>query len=108
MSREKVELEDFVSKKGMICIRPIDVCTRNLWQKAERGTITGRESATRFPQESCFEKPMRSLPETWGRTYGVLPWSAKGTRKQDEILNSSAAEKVAKKLVSSNFAKILE
>ncbi len=29
---------------------------------------------------SCFEKPTRSVPEIWGRTYNVLPWSAKGTR----------------------------
>ncbi len=38
----------FVSKKGMICGCPMDVCTRNLWQKAERGKINGSESSTRF------------------------------------------------------------
>jgi hypothetical protein len=38
-----------VSKKGMICVRPADVCTRNLWLKAERAKITGSESATGFP-----------------------------------------------------------
>ncbi len=31
MSREKVSVR---SKKGIIHVRPMDVCTRNLWQKA--------------------------------------------------------------------------
>ncbi len=51
---------------------------------------------------------MRSMPETWGHMYDVLPWSAKGMRKWDKKSNSRAAKKGAKKLVSSNFAKILE
>jgi hypothetical protein len=92
----------------MIRIRPMDVCMRNLWQKVERGKITSSESATRFPQASCFKKPTRSVPETWGRTYGVLPWSAKGTRKQDKKSDSHSAKKGTKKLVSSDFAKILK
>jgi hypothetical protein len=81
---------------------------RNLQQKAERGKITGSESTTRFLQASCFEKPMHSVPEIWGRMYDVLAWSAKGTKKRDEKSDSRAAEKGAKKLVSSKFAKILE
>jgi hypothetical protein len=89
----------------MIRVCPTDVCTRNLWRKAERGKITGSESATRFLQASCFKKPTRSVPETWGRMYNVLPWIAKGTRKQDKKSDSRAAKKGAKKLVSSNFAK---
>jgi hypothetical protein len=94
-----------VSKKGMIHVRPTDVCTRNLRQKAERGKITGSESTTRFPQASCFEKPTHSVPEIWGRMYDVLPWSAKRTRKWDKKLDSRAAKKDAKKLVSCNFCK---
>ncbi len=97
-----------MSKKGMIRVCPMDVCTRNLRQKAKRGKITGSESATRFLQASCFEKPMRSVPEIWGRTYNVLPRSTKGTRKRVKKLDYLAAEKGAKKLVSSDFAKILE
>ncbi len=31
---------------------------------------------------SCFEKPMRSVPEIWGHMYNVLPRSAKGTRNR--------------------------
>jgi hypothetical protein len=85
----------------MICIHPTDVCTRNLQQKAERGQ-TSSEATTRFPGgASSFKKPMHSVPEIWGRMYDVLPQSAKGTRKQDKKLDSCAAEKGAKKLVSS-------
>jgi hypothetical protein len=97
-----------VSNKGMICVCPMDVRTRNLRQKAERKKITGSESATRFLQASCFEKPTHSVPKIWGQTYNVQPQSAKGTRKQDENFDSHAAKKGAKKLVSCNFAKILE
>jgi hypothetical protein len=91
----------------MIHVCPMDVCTRNLWQKAERGKIAGSESATRFLQVSCFKKPTHSVPEIWGRTYNVLPHCAKGTRKLDKESDSCAAKKGAKKLLSSNFAKIL-
>ncbi len=59
---------------------PTDVHSRNLQQKAKKGKFTGSEATTRFPQVSCFEKPTRSLPETWGRMYNVLAWSANGTR----------------------------
>jgi hypothetical protein len=59
---------------------PTDICSRNLRQKAEKGKFTGSEATTRFPQASCFEKPMHSVPETWGRMYDVLARSANGTR----------------------------
>jgi hypothetical protein len=81
---------------------------RNLRRKAERGKITGSDSITRFPQVSCFEKPTPSVPEIWGRMYDILARSAKSTKKQEEKSDSHAAKKSAKKLVSSNFAKILE
>ncbi len=45
---------------------PMDVHTRNLWQKAEKGKFTGSEATTRFPRASCFKKPTCSVPETWG------------------------------------------
>ncbi len=88
----------------------MDVCTRNLQQMAERGKKICAEPSTRFLQASCFEKFTRSVPETWGYTYNVLPWSAKGMRKWDEKSDSNyhAAEKGTKKLVSSDLAKILE
>ena len=89
-------------------LSPMDVLTRNLRQKAEKGKFTGGEATTRFPRASCFEKPTHSVPETWGRMYNVLARSAKGTRKWDKKLDSHAAKKGAQKLVSSDFAKILE
>jgi hypothetical protein len=71
----------------------------------ERGKFTGSEATTRSPRVSCFEKPTRYVPETWGCMYDILAWSANGTRKRDKKSDSCAAEKGAKKLVSSNFAK---
>ncbi len=97
-----------MSKKGMIHVRPTNVCTRNLWQKAERGKITGSESTDSVLRAPCFEKPMRSVLEIWRCLYNILPWSAKGTRKWDTKSDYHAAKKGVKKLVSSNFAKILE
>ncbi len=76
--------------------------------KGRKGKITGSESATRFLLASCFKKPKGSVPEIWGCTYNILPRSAKGVRKWDEELDSRAAKKGAKKLVSSDFAKLLE
>jgi hypothetical protein len=67
---------------------PTDVCIRNLWQKAERGKITGSESTTMFPRAFSFEKSTRSVPETWGRMYDVLPRSANGMRKGDKKSDS--------------------
>ncbi len=61
-----------------------DVCSRNLRQKAEKGKFTGSEATTRFPLASCFKKPTRSVPETWGGMYDVLAPSSNGTRKWDE------------------------
>jgi hypothetical protein len=82
-----------VSKKGMIRVRPTDICTRNLRQKAERGKKTGSEATTRFLRASCFKKPMLSVPEIWGCMYDVLARSAKGTRKWEEKSDSHAAKK---------------
>jgi hypothetical protein len=51
---------------------PTDVHSRHLPQKAEKGKFIGSDATTRFPRASCFEKPKRSVPETWGRMYDVL------------------------------------
>ncbi len=67
-------------RKVWILFSPMDIRSRNLRQKAEKGKFTGSEATTRFPQATCFEKPMHSVPETWGRMYDVLARSAKGTR----------------------------
>jgi hypothetical protein len=108
VTRESESSRIYVSKKGMIRNCPMDFCMRNLWQKAERGKKTGSESTTRFPQASCFKKTTHSVPESWGHTYNVLPWSAKAMRKWDKKSNSHSAKKGAKKLVSRDFANILE
>jgi hypothetical protein len=96
-----------VRKKGMIRNCPMDICTRNLWQKAEMGKKTGTESTTRFPRASCFEKTMHSAPESLGCTYDILPLSAKCMRKRDKKLDSHAAKKGMTKLVSSNCTKTI-
>ncbi len=51
---------------------PTDVHSRRFPQKAEKGKFNGSDATTRFPQASSFEKPTRSVPETWGRMYDVL------------------------------------
>ena len=80
----------------MIHDHPTDIHTRNLWQRVGSH------------ERLAFRKQARCVPETWGRTYNVLPWSAQGRRKQDEKFDSHAAKKAAMKLVSSNCTKILE
>jgi hypothetical protein len=55
---------------------------------------------------SCFKKTAQCVP--WGHRYNVLLQIAQGIRKWDEKLDSRADKKGAKKLVSSNCAKILE
>ncbi len=57
MSRKKMSVWGFyVRRKGMIHDRPMDVCMRNLRQKAKRGKETCTNSCNRFPQASYFEK----------------------------------------------------
>jgi hypothetical protein len=60
-SSKKVSVWGFLwVRKLLFVFSPTDICTRNLWRKAETGKITGSESTTRFPRASCFEKPTRS------------------------------------------------
>jgi hypothetical protein len=78
----KYQFKDFGEKERY---ESMDVCTRNLRQKAEKGKLTGSEATTRFPRASCFEKPTHSVPETWGRMYDVIAWSAHDKKKGREI-----------------------
>ncbi len=55
----------------------MDVHSRNLPQKAEKGKFTGSEATTRFSGASCFKKPTRSVPECM---YDVLARSDNVTR----------------------------
>jgi hypothetical protein len=66
---------------------PTDVQSRRLPQSSERRKLTCSEATTRFQRASCFEMPMRSVPETWGATVRCTSDN---------------------KLVSSDFAKILK
>ena len=82
-----------MSKKGMICVRPMDVHTRNLRRKAE--SVLLRETP-------------HAVHEIWGRMYDVLPRSAKGTRNGTRNRIPVQPRKGAIKLISSNYARILE
>ncbi len=77
-------------------------------KRQKRENFTGSESTTRFPRASCFKKPMHSVPEIWGCMYDILAQSANGTRNGTRNLIPMQRKKGAKKLVISDFAKILE
>ncbi len=51
---------------------PMDVHSRHLPQKVEKGKFNGSDATTRFPASVLLEEPTRSVPETWGRMYDVL------------------------------------
>ncbi len=59
-------------KKGMSHISPTDVHSRRLPQGSERRKRACSAATTRFYERLAFEKPLRSVPETWGRMYDVL------------------------------------
>jgi hypothetical protein len=82
-----------VSKKGMIRVRPMDFCFRNLRRKTE--SILLQET-----QVLCA----RNMGAYVRRTSSLC----KRYEKRDEKLDSRAAEKGTKKLVISDFEKILE
>jgi hypothetical protein len=82
-----------VSKKGMICVRPMDVCTRNLWRNAE---------------SVLFQETPQAVLKIWGCMYNQLPCRAKGTRNRTRNWIPMQPRKGAIKLVSSNYMKILK
>jgi hypothetical protein len=61
-----------VRKKGMSHISPEDVHSRRLPQGSEKRKRACSAATTRFYERLAFEKPLRSVPETWGRMYDVL------------------------------------
>jgi hypothetical protein len=91
--QESVRLRIFVSKKGMIRVHPTEFAPETFGKR---------------PKVSCLKKPKHAGPEIWGCMYNVLPYSAKGTRNRTRNWIPVQPKKVAKKLVSSDFAKILE
>ncbi len=73
LTQESVSLRISVKKKGMNPVQSNGRShSRHLLQKAEKGKFDSSDATTRFPQASCFKKPTRSVPETWGRMYNVL------------------------------------
>jgi hypothetical protein len=94
MSREKVSVQGFLwVRKGLFAFAQ--------WTFAPE-TFGKRRKA------SCFEKPTGALPEIWGHMYDILPRSAKGTRNRTRNRIPVQPRKGTKKLVSSNYAKVLE
>ncbi len=105
VTRESVRSRIYVKRKGMTRDCPMDVCMRSLWQKAERGKNAGTNSCTRFHKHLASRKPV--MCARYMRVHAQRgTWRTKGMRKWDEKLDSCAAKKGAKKLVSSNYAKI--
>ncbi len=94
--------EHCVRRKGMVCKLPTDVRMKNIWQKAE--WETGTNSCTSFPQASCFEKTCHVCQKYGGACIRGTR-RTKGIKKWDEKLDSCAAERGAKKLVSSASTK---
>jgi hypothetical protein len=52
---------------------------RKVWFAFAQRTFASETFGER-QKASCFEKPIHSVPEIWGRMYNVLHHSAKGTR----------------------------
>ncbi len=84
-----------------------DFWVRKVWFAFAQQTLAS-ETFGKRQKASCFEKPTRSLPEIWGCMYNVLPCSAKSARNGTKNQIPVQPRKGAKKLVSSNFATILE
>ncbi len=52
--------------------RSTDVHSRRLPQGLERRKRACSAATIRLHERLAFEKPLRSVPETWGRMYDVL------------------------------------
>ncbi len=74
---ESVSSRIYVRRKGMTWDCPMDVCMRNLWQKAEWGKNAGTNSCTRFPWASWFKKTCH----VWQKYGGACTtWYSKNQR----------------------------
>ncbi len=94
MSRKKVSVQGFL-------------WVRKVWFAIAQWTFAP-ETFGKRRKVSCFKKPTCSVPEIWGCMYDVLPRSAKGTRNGARNRILVQPRKGTKKLVSSNFTKILQ
>ncbi len=66
-------LEDFCEKERYESFSVQRTFTADAFCKVRKGEkLACSDATTRFPRASCFKKPTLSVPETWGRMYGVL------------------------------------
>jgi hypothetical protein len=94
MSRKKV------SVRGYLWVRKV-------WFAFAQWTFASETFGERW-KASCFKKLTHSVPEIWGCMYDVLACSAKGIRNGTRNWIPMQPRKGAKKLVNSNFVRILE
>ncbi len=71
------------SLAGLVSCKEVSVrgflWVRKVWFAFAQRTFAPETFGER-QKASCFEKPMCSVPEIWGRMYDILPRSAKGMR----------------------------
>jgi hypothetical protein len=108
MSRKKVLVREYyVRRKGMIHDCPMDIHMRNLWRMADRGNKSVLILVPGSHERLTLRKHVMCAKNMGVQVQCVI-WSTKGIKKRDEKLDFRPAKKGAKKLVSSNCAKILE
>jgi hypothetical protein len=110
MSRKKVSVQGFLwwVRKVWFAFAQRTFAPETFGKRQKGENFTGSEFTTRFLRVSCFEKPTCSVPEIWGRMYDILAQSANSTRNRTRNRIPVQPKKGTKKLVSSNFAKILD
>jgi hypothetical protein len=110
MSRKKLCQFEDVDKKQRYDTRSSNgrLHEKPSQRKVERGKNDGTYPGTRFPQQASYFKKMRNVCQKHGGT--CTTWCPEYERYGNGIkkLESRATEKGAKKLVSSDVAKILE
>ncbi len=94
MSRKKMSVPGFL-------------WVRKVWFTFAQWTFAP-ETFGKRRKASCFEKTTHSVPEIWGQMYDVPARSARGTRNGTRNRIPMQPRKGAKKVVSSDFVKILE
>jgi hypothetical protein len=86
MSRKKVSVQGFLWVRKIWFAFVQQTFALETFGKRRKGeNFTGSKSTTRFPQASCFKKPMRSVPETCGCMFNVPARSAKVQETGREI-----------------------
>ncbi len=105
--QESVRLRTYYEKVGMFCVCPTDIRMRNLWQKLERGKKTSASLAPGSHEHLALRKHVMCA-RNMGAHVQHTTLEYQRYEKWNKKLDSRAAKKGAKKLVSSNCTKILE